>query len=151
MFIYRLYNKTLYVLMVFCSNLGGSLVYMEGSRAIKETNVFPSLSIVIVLGNSVDLNEMDLHSLPKFGLRSLWYIEEINQVHVPTNWENTVTVRTSFTYTLVTFTSTYSKTCLKRPLKNDKTKVITTTVSLMKFECIAECSLGAFCNTFDLH
>ena len=70
---------------------------MEGSRAIKETNAFPSLSIVIVLANSVDLNEMphlDLHSLQKCGLRSLRYIEEINHVYVPANWENTVTVRT---------------------------------------------------------
>ena len=42
----------------------------------------------------------------------------------------------------------YSKTCLKRPLK---TKVLKTNGSLMKVESIAECSLGAFCNTFDLH
>ena len=36
----------------------------------------------------------------------------------------------------------YSKTCLKSPKTNG---------SLMKVESIAECSLGAFCNTFDLH
>ena len=45
----------------------------------------------------------------------------------------------------ITFSDTSSlnsnKTCLKRPLKN----------SLMKVKSIAECSLGAFCNTFDLH
>ena len=48
----------------------------------------------------------------------------------------------------------YSKTCLKPPLKNYKTiftKVLKTNGSLMKVESIAECSLGAFCNTFDLH
>ena len=46
----------------------------------------------------------------------------------------------------------YSKTCLKRPLKKlDKTMVLRTNDSLMKVECIAECSFGAFCNTFDLH
>ena len=45
----------------------------------------------------------------------------------------------------------YSKTCLKWPLKIDKTKVLTTNGSLMKVKSIAECSLGAFCNTFDLH
>ena len=33
----------------------------------------------------------------------------------------------------------------------DKTKVFKTNGSLMKVESIAECSLGAFCNTFDLH
>ena len=33
----------------------------------------------------------------------------------------------------------------------DKTKVLKTKGSLMKVESIAECSLGAFCNTFDLH
>ena len=42
-------------------------------------------------------------------------------------------------------------TSLKRPLKIDKTKVLNTNGSLMKVEPIAECSLGAFCNTFDLH
>ena len=45
----------------------------------------------------------------------------------------------------------YSKTCLKRSLKIDKTKVLTTYDSLMKVETIAESSLGAFCNPFDLH
>ena len=53
----------------------------------------------------------------------------------------------------------YNLTCLKRPLKYrqnghsniDKTKVLMTNGSLMKVESIAECSLGAFCNTFDLH
>ena len=49
-------------------------------------------------------------------------------------------------------TKIYSKTCLKRPLTNrKKTKVLKTNGSLMKVESIAECSLGAFCNTFDLH
>ena len=35
--------------------------------------------------------------------------------------------------------------------KRDKTKVLTKNGSLMKVESIAECSLGSFCNTFDLH
>ena len=35
--------------------------------------------------------------------------------------------------------------------KIDKTKVLKTNGSLMKVKSIAECSLGAFCNTFDLH
>ena len=35
--------------------------------------------------------------------------------------------------------------------KIDKTKVLKANSSLMKVESIAECSLGAFCNTFDLH
>ena len=38
----------------------------------------------------------------------------------------------------------YSKTCLKWPLKIDKTKILKTNGSLMKVENIAECSLGAF-------
>ena len=47
----------------------------------------------------------------------------------------------------------YSKACLKRPLKNrqNKINVLKTNGILMKVESIAECSLGAFCNTFDLH
>ena len=45
----------------------------------------------------------------------------------------------------------YSKTCRKRPLKIDKTKVLKTNGSLMKVISIAECSFGAFCNVFDLH
>ena len=47
--------------------------------------------------------------------------------------------------------SAYSITCLRRHSKLDKTKVLKTNGSLMKDKCIAECSLGAFCNTFDLH
>ena len=35
--------------------------------------------------------------------------------------------------------------------KIDKTKVLKTNGGLMKVKSIAECSLGAFCNTFDLH
>ena len=35
--------------------------------------------------------------------------------------------------------------------KIDKAKVSKTNGSLMKVESIAECSLGAFCNTFDLN
>ena len=35
--------------------------------------------------------------------------------------------------------------------KINKTKVLMTNGSLMKVESIAECSLGAFYNTFDLH
>ena len=46
---------------------------------------------------------------------------------------------------------TYSKTCLKRPLKNRQNMVLRTNGSLMKVKSIAECCLGAFCNTFDLH
>ena len=40
----------------------------------------------------------------------------------------------------------YSKTCVKQILQKDKTKVLTTSSSLMKVESIAEC-----CNTFDMH
>ena len=39
----------------------------------------------------------------------------------------------------------------KRPLKNRQTKVLEAQGSLMKVKSIAECSLGAFCNIFDLH
>ena len=45
----------------------------------------------------------------------------------------------------------YSKTCVRRPLKKDKTKSLMTNGRLIRVESIAECSLGAFCNTFDLH
>ena len=47
--------------------------------------------------------------------------------------------------------SAYSKTCLKQLAKIYKTMVLKTNGSLMKVESIAECSLGAFCKTFDLH
>ena len=43
------------------------------------------------------------------------------------------------------------KSVLSGHSKIDKTKVLKTNGSLMKVESIAECSLGAFCNTFDLH
>ena len=40
------------------------------------------------------------------------------------------------------------KPALSGHSKIDKTKVLMTNGSLMKVESIAECSLGAFCNTF---
>ena len=43
------------------------------------------------------------------------------------------------------------KPVLSSHSKIDKTKVFKTNGSLMKVESIAECSLGAFCNTSDLH
>ena len=43
------------------------------------------------------------------------------------------------------------KPVLSSHSKIDKTKVLKTNGSLMKVKSIAECSLGAFCNTFDLH
>ena len=45
----------------------------------------------------------------------------------------------------------YSKNFLSDHSKVDKTKVFKTNGSLLMVESIAECSLGAFCNTFDLH
>ena len=45
----------------------------------------------------------------------------------------------------------YSKTCLKRPLQKKQNKGTKDNGSLMKVERSAECSLGALCNTFDLH
>ena len=45
----------------------------------------------------------------------------------------------------------YSKTVLSCHSNIDKTKVLMINRSLMKVESIAECSCGAFCNTFDLH
>ena len=43
------------------------------------------------------------------------------------------------------------KPVLSGHTKIDKTNVFKTNGSLMKVESIAECSLGAFFNTFDLH
>ena len=43
------------------------------------------------------------------------------------------------------------KPVLSGHTKIDKTRVLKTNGSLMKVVSIAECSLGAFCNTFDLH
>ena len=43
------------------------------------------------------------------------------------------------------------KPALRGQSKIDKTKLLKTNGSLMKVESIAECSHGAFCNTFDLH
>ena len=43
------------------------------------------------------------------------------------------------------------KTVLGGHLKIDKIKVFKSCGSLMQVESTAECSMGAFCNTFDLH
>ena len=56
----------------------------------------------------------------------------------------------SANYFLLPFQYTV-KPVLSDHSKIDKTKVLMTNGSLMKVESIAECSLGAFCNTFDLH
>ena len=43
------------------------------------------------------------------------------------------------------------KPVLRGHSKIDKTMILMTHGSLMKVQSIAECSLGAFCNTFDLY
>ena len=43
------------------------------------------------------------------------------------------------------------KPVLRGHSKIDKTKILKTNGSLMKVKSIAECFLGALCNTFDLH
>ena len=55
------------------------------------------------------------------------------------------------TYALVKVYAYTVKPVLSGHLQIDETKVLKTHCSLMKVESIAECSLGAFCNTFDLH
>ena len=45
----------------------------------------------------------------------------------------------------------FVKPVLSGHSKIHKTKVFKTNGTLMKVESIAECSLGAFCNSFDLH
>ena len=45
----------------------------------------------------------------------------------------------------------YSQTGLDSHSKIDKIKVLKTGGSLMQVKGIAECSIGLFCNTFDLH
>ena len=44
--------------------------------------------------------------------------------------------------------SQYSKTCLKQPLKKDKTKILITNGSLMDVESIAECSTWSILQYF---
>ena len=46
---------------------------------------------------------------------------------------------------------TIAKPVLSGHSKIDKAKVLKTNGSVMKVEGIAECSLEAFCNSFDLH
>ena len=45
----------------------------------------------------------------------------------------------------------YSKTCVKRPLKIDKTNILMTNGSSMKVKSIAECSPWSILQYFDLH
>ena len=51
----------------------------------------------------------------------------------------------------ISIIQTTVKPVLSGHSKIDKTKVFKTDGSLMQVESIAECSLGAFCNTFDPH
>ena len=43
------------------------------------------------------------------------------------------------------YSSQYSKTCLKQPLKNDKTKILITNCGLMMVKSIAECFPSPWC------
>ena len=45
----------------------------------------------------------------------------------------------------------YRITGVKQPFKNRQNKILIANNSLMKVKSIAECHLGALCNTFDLH
>ena len=63
---------------------------------------------------------------------------------------NTQIINSHSTYVLCLNLYTV-KPVLSDHSKIDKTNVLKTNGSLMKVESIAECSLGAFCNTFDLH
>ena len=45
----------------------------------------------------------------------------------------------------------YSQTCLKQKLKRRQVFFFKTGNRLIQVKSIAECSRGAFCNTFDLH
>ena len=46
---------------------------------------------------------------------------------------------------------TYTVKPVSKIFKNRQNRDINPNGSLMKVKSIAECSLGAFCNTFDLH
>ena len=62
------------------------------------------------------------------------------------------TIKTKQTSTtIISLFKNTVKPVLSGHSKKDKTKVLKTNGSLMKVESIAECSLGAFCNNFDLH
>ena len=52
---------------------------------------------------------------------------------------------------LILIIQTTVKPVLSGHSKIDKTQVFKTDGSLMQVESTAECSLGAFCNTFDPH
>ena len=54
-------------------------------------------------------------------------------------------------YLLAPYFPVTVKPVLSRHSKIDKTKVLKTNGSLIKGKSIAKCTLGAFCNTFDLH
>ena len=68
---------------------------------------------------------------------------------------NSLVVPYSVKFTLLLKQSTLRVHAVKPVLSDhseiDKTKAFRTNGSLMKVESIAECSLGAFCNTFDQH
>ena len=55
------------------------------------------------------------------------------------------------TQDLMFYLMTTVKPVLSGHSKIDKAKVLKTNGSFMKVKSIAECSSGAFCNTFDLH
>ena len=73
----------------------------------------------------------------------------------PTNKELLKLIHQEWTLIRYFWPHLKNKTTVKPVLRGHskivKTKILKTIGSLMKVESIAECSLGAFCNTFELH
>ena len=75
-------------------------------------------------------------------------VQRLAHTMAPGGWEHLCHTDTFLAYNIWMVQNkscyAYSKTCLKRPLKIDKTKTLKTNSSLMNIKSIAECSLGAF-------
>ena len=104
-------------------------------------DIFLSLKIVFILANSADPDEMLPYATLMYIKISIQLIKE--QINNGTFLHTFITL----IYAVKPVSSSHSKI--------DKAKILKVNGSLMKVKSIAECSFGAFCNTFcntfDLH
>ena len=71
--------------------------------------------------------------------------------HLPRDLLNVIAMKNSLIAIVAKMQRNKVNPVLSGHSKIDKTKVLKRNGSLMDVESIAECSPGAFCNTFDLH
>ena len=100
------------------------------------------------LVTSLDVSEEDLGTASNFSLASSGLKPQLDSIF--SEVEKNLPEIDFDLFDVCIVVLKYSETCVKWPKKIEETKFLMINGSFMKVQSIAECSLGAFCNTFDL-